>query len=128
MNHGRYILDGKVPVPCEDLFTWAHWIEKGANRVVRQEDVGNLWVSTVFLALDHNWLCDGPPMLFETIVFRDCTDADQEEMDATAERHGWQKVACPTHIALDYAVRTPTWELALEAHEEAKRWAKKHLH
>jgi hypothetical protein len=125
---GRYILEGKVPVPCEDLLTWARWVEDCKNRIVKQEDVGELWVSTVFLALDHDFLRDGPPLLFETMVFRNSTAADQKEMDEVAERRGWEKVTSPRHIALDYAVRTATWELALEAHAEAKAWAKKQLH
>jgi hypothetical protein len=26
-------------------------------------------VSTVFLGLDHSWLSDGPPLIFETMIF-----------------------------------------------------------
>jgi len=105
---GRYILHGKIPVPCEDLLTWAHWIEENwRDRVVRQEDMGPYWISTVFLGLDHNW-GDGPPLLFETMVFR------TEGKD---------------HVSVDDAPfeRTPTWELALDAHAEAMAWAKEQL-
>jgi hypothetical protein len=125
---GRYILEGKVPVPCEDLLTWAQWVEEPKNRIVKQEYVGELWVSTVFLALDHDFLRDGPPLLFETMVFRDSTEADQKEMDQVAERLGLEKIPSPRHIAIDYAERTATWELALEAHAEGKAWAKRQLH
>jgi hypothetical protein len=40
-----------------------------ARRVARTE-VGDAVVSTVFLVIDHNW-GDGPPLLYETMVFRD---------------------------------------------------------
>lgn len=42
----------------------------GKAKILVQEDVGNAWVSTVFLGLDHNW-GEGPPLVFETMVFRD---------------------------------------------------------
>lgn len=29
----------------------------------------SVWVSTVFLLIDHNYMNDGPPILFETMVF-----------------------------------------------------------
>lgn len=38
------------------------------NRRVAETTVANLWVSTVFLGLDHSYL-NGPPLLFETMAF-----------------------------------------------------------
>src|SRR5258705_6138330 len=38
------------------------------DKRVAETTVGELWVSTVFLGLDHSYL-DGPPILFETMVF-----------------------------------------------------------
>lgn len=38
--------------------------------IVAQEHVGKVWVSTVFLGLDHSF-GQGDPILFETMVFRD---------------------------------------------------------
>lgn len=37
---------------------------------VAQDDVGELWVSTVWLGIDHAF-GDGPPIIFETMIFRD---------------------------------------------------------
>jgi hypothetical protein len=48
--------------------TWARWFA-GAARIVKQEQVGESWVSTVFLGLDHNFSGEGPPILWETMVF-----------------------------------------------------------
>ena len=108
----KYILNGKIPVPCSDTITWARWYETAdKQRIVRQETIGDYWVSTVFLALDHG-SGSGPPLLFETLVFY----ADRRE-----DAHG--------HVIPDAAplLRTPTWELALEAHASACLWAREHL-
>jgi len=40
--------------------------------------VGKIRVSTVFLHLDHSW-GDGPPVLFETMVFGDDTEDERQE-------------------------------------------------
>ena len=132
MSNGRYILEGKIPVPCEDLITWARWIEIPTNRIVKQQFIGDLWISTVFLGLDHNMLFpDSPPQLFETLVFRDSTDEDRREMEALAVRVGYTgKVTCPRHVQVDdgYSSRSATWEMALEEHAKAVKWAKKRLH
>ncbi len=73
---GKYILaeDGKTPVPCDDLNTWCEWFEN-RHRIVKQDyfqsvRCGELQVSTVFLGIDHRFLGDGPPLLWETMVFR----------------------------------------------------------
>lgn len=67
MRLKQYILAGHTPVPVTDLITWASWMETG-NRVVAQTKLGASFVSTVFLGIDHAW-GDGPPVLFETMVF-----------------------------------------------------------
>ena len=67
----HYVLNEKgEPVPVEDkkeLLRWGQMFEN-QNRVVRQEQVGELFISTVFLGIDHGW-GDGPPILWETMVF-----------------------------------------------------------
>ena len=69
-----YTLIGHEAVPC-DLMTWAHWFER-ADRIVAQDQIGPLHVSTVFLGLDHNWFGD-EPHLFETMLFDACSDSYQ---------------------------------------------------
>lgn len=64
----KFILNGKRPEACADLIRWGLWLET-ANRHVAQTHVGEVWVSTVFLGLDHNWSGEGAPVLFETMVF-----------------------------------------------------------
>lgn len=62
-----YILDGHTPVLVDDLVTWGKWFEL-ADRTVAKAHVGDSEVSTVFLGADYSW-GDGPPLLFETLVF-----------------------------------------------------------
>lgn len=69
----HYILDGRETKKV-DLMTWAKWLET-ADRHVAKEKVGVHLVSTVFLGLNHQY-GDGPPLLFETMVFKGNDGAD----------------------------------------------------
>jgi len=85
----RYVLIGQTPVPEPDLFTWGRFLEE-ESRVVKQEWVGNVWVSTVFLGLDHRMFgFKGPPLLFETMAFYDLGDADRTCLDMQYRCSTW---------------------------------------
>ena len=72
----NYILiDGK-PVAEPDIIKWAMWRET-ADTIVKQDRIGGVFVSTVFLGLDHAF-GKGPPMLYETMVFGGPHDKYQE--------------------------------------------------
>lgn len=93
----HYILDNHKPVPV-DLMTWARWFEKHHNdRHVALDKVGDVRVSTVFLGLDHSF-GDGPPLLFETMIFGGVHD--------------------------DFQNRCSTWEEAEAMHASALRMVK----
>ena len=54
MSH-LFILDqNRKIIAAEDVLEWAKWFEK-ADRVVAQEMVGDIMVSTVFLGVGHLW-------------------------------------------------------------------------
>lgn len=83
-----YTLDGKTAVPVEGgVLEWAkassarmHAIEADGDdpwRVANTDLTDGSHVSTVFLGLNHGW-GDGPPLLFETMVFDGPCDGDQE--------------------------------------------------
>jgi len=92
----HYILNGHEVVPVEDLMVWAEWFSNaGEDRIVKKQKVGQYEVSTVFLGLDHSF-GDGPPLLFETMVFG---DIDEE-----------------------YQTLCSTWEEAEAQHERAVAW------
>jgi hypothetical protein len=75
-----YILEGTTPVPCADLLTWGRWFEARQDYVVARTTVAEgCEVSTVFLGLDHDWTFRGPPLLFETMVFWEGRELDQEQ-------------------------------------------------
>lgn len=65
----KYVMNDKFEVTEEpDLFKWARQFES-SNRVVKKSyPADHVEVSTVFLGLDHSF-GDGPPLIFETLVF-----------------------------------------------------------
>lgn len=97
----KYILaeDGRTPIPCEDVLEWGRWVgENSQARIVAKTTCSNgLRVSTIFLGLNHNFYGDGPPILFETMVFPPKCHRDQ------------------------YCDRYSTWEEAEAGHLEAVR-------
>lgn len=68
----RYTLVHGQPKPEPDLITWARWMESDRrnHRRVLFSTLGDWSVSTVFLGLDHSFNPDGPPILFETMLFQ----------------------------------------------------------
>lgn len=77
MRNNKYILKGHTPVVEPDVLTWAKWLGT-ANRTVALTGKNGVTISTVFLGLDHNFLSDGAPILFETVVFGGEHDQEQE--------------------------------------------------
>ena len=63
----KYILVGHDAVPERSLMKWAKWFEK-AERIVAKSNCGGVFVSTVFLGINHQF-GEGLPLLFETMVF-----------------------------------------------------------
>lgn len=61
-----YKLIGREVRQCE---SHADIVEAFKDRWTWKTDVGGKSVSTVFLALNHNFTGKGPPVLFETMVF-----------------------------------------------------------
>lgn len=73
----NYILDeDNNPVICPDINTWAAWFET-ADRHVAYSSVGDVNISTVFLGMGHNFGREGPPILWETMIFGGLNDGYQ---------------------------------------------------
>lgn len=68
IKNDKYILVDKKPTPEPNLLKWARWFET-AERVVDKTQIGESKISTVFLGLDHSFSHNGPPVLWETMVF-----------------------------------------------------------
>ncbi len=84
-----YILQNQTVVSVPSAKEFGEWVET-ADRVVSKNQVGDVEVSTVFLGIDHQFY-EGPPLLFETMVFGG--DLDQT------------------------CLRCSTWDEAVEQHE-----------
>ena len=68
--NGNYILKHRKPIPIDNLLKWASWFENSYRlRKVRKSYIGDYCISTVFLAINHNYGFYGPPELFETMIF-----------------------------------------------------------
>jgi hypothetical protein len=82
---GQYILNAAgEPERCEDVEKWGHWLETG-ERLLDHTGNADIRVSTVFLGIDHRHFGDGPPILFETMVFGGAHDQSQERYCTRAE-------------------------------------------
>lgn len=83
-----WILEGPDPVEVT-IEEWGLWFEThDEERIVARTKLGlrkTILVSTVFLGMDHNFWGEGPPILFETMVFRD-GHGDEQRRYAT-----WQE-------------------------------------
>lgn len=93
MTNNHYILTRTKRLKKVDLMEWAQWIgTAGMERVVKQEFIGDIRVSTVFIGVDHNFGDKGEELLFETMIFG-------------GKRNG-------------ETTRYPTWKSAEEGHEK----------
>ena len=79
MNN-QYILDAnEQPQVCDDVITWGRWMETAKNRVVSKTKLPDgVYVSTVFLGLDHAFTDAREPILYETMIFGGPHDQYQE--------------------------------------------------
>ena len=85
MQHDKYILNEDHTIEAVDLKTWAEWYENSdearrVKRTVYNDPVNDneIVISTVFLGLDHSFSNEGPPILFETMVFGGRFDQEME--------------------------------------------------
>ncbi len=88
-----WILNEKrEPVKVADLQTWGKFFES-ADRTVKQETIDAVKISTVFLGIDHS--CnDGPPVLFETMIFGGEHDGHQERCSTWKQAEQMHERAC----------------------------------
>jgi len=92
-------------VPADNVYQWAESFERD-HRVAGCE-LNGLFVSTIFLGVDHNFGFGGPPLLFETMIFPG--ENPPENFPRIQE---W---------ASTYQVRYSTWEQAMSGHENVVR-------
>jgi hypothetical protein len=88
-----YDMDGN-PMSHEE---WIAAYERTDERHVVQQFIGDYWVSTTWLGLDHNW-GDGPPLIFETMVFQAVDKEVISWEDLLCERYSTEKEAIRGHM------------------------------
>jgi hypothetical protein len=71
-------LDGDDHCIPATLSEWARWFETHERTVGWTQINSQVWVSTVFLGIDHRYWGKGPPIVFETMVFRDHEGIEQQ--------------------------------------------------
>lgn len=99
----KYVLDDNGnPVPEPDLMAWGTWMQTG-DRTIKKTKIGDIKVSTVFLGLDHNYLGQGPPLLYETMCFR--ADGQVVERDDCFARYSTRAEALAGHEQIVESVR-----------------------
>jgi hypothetical protein len=94
----RYILDeNHNTIREDDVIIWSKSFENSNRCVKKERKYGylNYIISTVFLGIDHNFLGNGLPILFETMIFKD---------------DSFDEIYCD---------RCSTWNEALEMHQKA---------
>lgn len=96
-----YILnENNEPVVATNIEEYRNWRENNSEKkVVKQEEVNGRFISTVFLGLNHNFNVNGPPMLFETMVF--------------PKKGDWGEI---------YMERCHDYEEAQDMHQKAVQW------
>jgi hypothetical protein len=60
-------------VSCPDRSEWVEWVQENfsrGNHWIVEDEVEGFYISTEFLGINHNVTGTGPPLWFETIVFR----------------------------------------------------------
>ncbi len=91
----KYILVGHDVVEEPDVIAWATRFES-ADPIVKTSNLDGILVRSVFLGFDRSFGREGPPLVFETMVFGGVRD-------------GWRK-------------RYSTWDQAVLGHDD---WVKR---
>lgn len=81
----KYILDSnRNPVAVDDAMEWAQGFKSPDRGVAKTQVYDGCEVSTVFLGLNHQF-GEGPPLIFETMVFGGPFDQEQDRYSTWAE-------------------------------------------
>ena len=106
------------PVPCASVLEWATWFAENdeARVVARTELPSGCVVSTVFLGVDHNFVHEGDPVLWETMMFGSeydlACDRYRSKKDAIVGHEMWILVAKGEMTPIDARrLRTPITDL-----------------
>lgn len=106
----QYILDARDrPIPVANTLKWVYWMGANVERcIVGQTTLPNgLWVSTVFLGLNHNFTGGSRLHLFETMI----------KMHGRFTNHQWRY---STHERAEYGHRALVRLFSAKTHKEGE--------
>jgi hypothetical protein len=105
----HFLLDENNNLVSCTILEWASFFSANPKRrIVEQTDLDHVYVSTVFLGLDHRW-GEGPPLVFETMTF-------------SQERHSVDLGERSTEVRESFDQwRYSTWDDAVAGHKAAVR-------
>lgn len=92
MRSQWYKLVGHNVAPCEEL-EGARLLENQIAKIVGYNHLRGARVSTCFQGLDLGW-GDGPPLVFETMVFDGPLDGEQERYSTWNEAEEGHRLMC----------------------------------
>jgi len=103
---GLYILENGVPVLCMDSAKWGKWMSESKDRFIHKSHIeGDIYLSTVFLGIDHGFGSD-EPVLFETSILR---PVQIKETKGLEDMQTWRSCtlgeAKHTHFAVSAKIR-----------------------
>lgn len=77
------------------------WLKQDPNySTVARERGFSLVVSTVWIGMDHNFSDQGPPLIFESMVFRESEDGETDLTEVTSRRYATEAEAREGHAQL----------------------------
>lgn len=119
---GWYVLKDKVPILVDDIEEWAKIFEgDDLRRVASTHLKGDIHVSTVFLGLDHQW-GDGPPLLFETMIFGGKHNDYQERYPTWTDAEAGHVLAVALADGDRWGYWTRLWINSKRDWNDFKRW------
>jgi hypothetical protein len=90
-----YILDANgKPVLEPDLIQWSQAFHDSDRRVARTDITAEVYVSTVFLGMDHQNTPGGPPLIFESMVFRNGEGTECERYTTRGQAIAGHEAIC----------------------------------
>lgn len=121
-NQKFVILDENDRVKIVTLKEWAMWFgAHSKERIVARDEINGYTVSTIFLGLDHQFLPNGRPLYWETMIFDPPTEREHPSAtlrDAYRDRYA---------TGSNYQDRYSTAAEARAGHVRAVEWLKAKL-
>jgi hypothetical protein len=85
----------KSGIEFNETYVWGRLMEDRSYSIIKQEDIRQFFISTVWLGMDHGWMNE-KPLIFETMIFTP-DDKDNKFVDYQT-RYATEEEAIEGHI------------------------------